>query len=162
MELLCYFRDLHTIKNTNNLKFCYSDHFKIFREHGVSNIIVNQANNFFIAPNYENAHKLGYIFKYSTGFFGSSFKEKLAVLTNVGLLYFNDPNDEQPKRIIPIYGSDIFKLPNTQFNRPYCFQIKTQKKDSFIFSTNSKEDLDDWIAELQKFGKEYEKKVKGE
>ncbi len=108
MELLYFFRDLYKMKNFGKLKFKYSDNFKIKRNGGLSNIIVDQANNFFIAPNFENAQKLGYLMKLSGRIF-STFKEKLIVLTNIGLLYFDDPN-QPPKKLIPIIGSDIYKV----------------------------------------------------
>ena len=64
----------------------------------------------FIAPNFENAQKLGYIDKYNKGFFTSRFKEKFVVLTDIGLLYFDDPNDKKPEMLIPIFGSKFYKV----------------------------------------------------
>ena len=96
------------MKNFGKLKFKYSDNFKLKRNGGVVNIIVDQSNNFYIAPNFENAQKLGYLLKLSGKIF-TSFTEKLVVLTNIGLMYFDDPN-KPPKKLIAVIGSDIYKL----------------------------------------------------
>jgi hypothetical protein len=158
MELLYYFRDLYRMKGLGKLKFKYSDNFKIKRNNTISNIIVNQANNFFIAPNFENAQKLGYLSKLSGRFF-TNFNEKLVVLTNVGLLYFDDPN-KPPKKLIPIIGSDIIKIDEKKYKRKYCFEIKTLNGESYVFGTKSDEELDSWVSEFKNFKKSYEKKIK--
>jgi hypothetical protein len=158
MELLYYFRDLYRMKAFGKLKFKYSDNFTIKRGGGYSNIIVNQANNFFIAPNFENAQKLGYLFKLSSGFF-TKFNEKLVVLTNVGLLYFDDPN-KPPKKLIPIIGSEIYKLEEKKYRRKYCFEIKTLNGEFYVFATKTEEELESWVSEFKQFTKSYEKKMK--
>ena len=146
------------MKGFGKLKFKYSDNFQIKRNNTVSNIIVNQPNNFFIAPNFENAQKLGYLYKLSGGFF-TNFNEKLVVLTNVGLLYFDDPN-KPPKMLIPIIGSDITKLDEKKYKRKYCFEIKTLNGECYVFGTKTDEELDSWINEFKNFKKSYEKKIK--
>lgn len=158
-ELLYYFRDLYRMKNLGKLRFKYSDNFKIRRGGGYSNIIVNQANNFFIAPNFENAQKLGYLLKLGSGFFGK-FNEKLVVLTNIGLLYFDDPN-KPPKKLIPIINSEVIKVDEKKYRQKYCFEIKTQGGgELYIFSAKTQEELDSWILEFKSFKKSYDKKIK--
>lgn len=146
------------MKNFGKLKFKYSDNFKIRRGGGYSNIIVNQVNNFFIAPNFENAQKLGYLFKLSGGFF-TKFNEKLVVLTNVGLLYFDDPN-KPPKKLIPILGSEIQKIEEKKYKRKHCFEIKTLNGECYVFGTKTEEELDSWVTEFKVFKKGYQKKMK--
>jgi hypothetical protein len=158
MELLYYFRDLYRMKNFGKLKFKYSDNFKIRRNNTFSNIIVNQANNLFIAPNFENAQRLGYLAKLAGGFF-TKFNEKLVVLTNVGLLYFDDPN-KPPKKLIPIIGSDIQKIDEKKYKRKYCFEIKALNGEMYTFGAKTEEELDAWMGEFKSFKKSYEKKIK--
>ena len=146
------------MKGFGKLKFKYSDNFKIRRNNAYSNIIVNQANNFFIAPNFENAQKLGYLSKL-TGTFFTKFNEKLVVLTNVGLLYFDDPN-KPPKKLIPIIGSDIQKIDEKKYKKKFCFEIKTLNGESYVFATKTDEELDSWMQEFKSFKKSYEKKIK--
>ena len=145
------------MKSFGKIKFKYSDHFTIKRNNGYSDITVNQANNFQITPNFENAHKLGYLSKLSGGLF-SRFLEKLVVLTNIGLLYFDDPS-KPPKKIIPIIGSEIKKLDEKKYKRKHCFEIKSNG-EYYVFGTKTEEELDSWMAEFNKFTKSYEKKMK--
>jgi hypothetical protein len=80
------------------------------------------------------------------------------VLTNVGLLYFDDPN-KQPKKLIPLIGSEVFRIDEKKYKRKHCFEIKTNG-ESYVFATNSVEDMESWIEEIKKFKKNYEKKIK--
>jgi hypothetical protein len=157
MELLYYFRDLYRMKLFGKLKFKYSDNFTIKRGGGYSNIIVNQANNFLIAPNFENAQKMGYLDKLSGGFF-TRFHEKLVVLTNIGLLYFDDPA-KPPKKLIPIIGSLIYAIEEKKYKRKYCFEIQSNG-EVYVFGTKTEEELNSWINEFNQFTKCYEKKMK--
>jgi hypothetical protein len=146
------------MKNLGKLKFKYSDSFKIKRNNTYSNIIVNNSNNFYIAPNFENAQKLGYLEKLSSGFF-TKFNEKLMVLTNIGLLYFDDPN-KAPKKLIPIIGSELLKIDEKKYKKRYCFEIRTLNGESYIFAAKTQEELDSWIIELKGFKRSYENKIK--
>ena len=147
------------MKRYGKLKFKYSDNFKIKRNNNYSNIIIDQSNNFFIAPNFDGAQKLGYLFKLAAGTFFNKFNEKLVVLTNVGLLYFDDPN-KPPKKLIPIIGSDVIRLDEKKYKKKHCFEIKTLNGESYVFATNSAEDLNSWIIEFKNFKKNYENKMK--
>ncbi len=158
MELLYFFRDLYRMKRYGKLKFKYSDNFKIKRSGAVSNIIVDQSNNFFIAPNFDGAQKLGYLSKLAGTFF-TKFTEKLVVLTNVGLLYFDDPN-KPPKKLIPIIGSEILRIDERKYKKKHCFEIRTLNGENYIFSTISHEEMESWITEFKVFKKNYEKKIK--
>ena len=73
-------------------------------------INIHQLNNQFITTNFENAWKIGYLEKYHKGLFGYKFNEKFVVLTDIGLLYFDDQELIHPKIIIPIFGSDFKRV----------------------------------------------------
>jgi hypothetical protein len=158
MELLYFFRDLYRMKRYGKLKFKYSDNFKIKRSNTYSTILIDQSNNFSVAPNFDGAQKLGYLTKLSGTLF-YSWKERLVVLTNVGLLYFEDPN-KQPKKLIPIIGSDVLRIEEKKYKKKHCFEIKTLNGESYVFATNSNEDLESWLHEFKLFKKNYEKKIK--
>lgn len=108
-ELLLFLRDSF-IKNKKQLFVRFSESFKIKRNKESFFIFINQLNKMFIAPNFENAQKLGYLEKYYKGIFGGGFREKFLVLTDIGLLYFDDPTEKQPRSLIPIFGSDIYEV----------------------------------------------------
>ncbi len=146
------------MKRYGKLKFKYSDNFKIKRSNTYSTILIDQSNNFSVAPNFDGAQKLGYLTKLSGTLF-YSWKERLVVLTNVGLLYFEDPN-KQPKKLIPIIGSDVLRIEEKKYKKKHCFEIKTLNGESYVFATNSNEDLESWLHEFKLFKKNYEKKIK--
>jgi hypothetical protein len=88
----------------------FTESFKIQKDKESYFVFINKLNKMFIAPNFENAQKLGYLDKYYKGLFGGRFREKFLVLTDIGLLYFDDPTEKQPKSLIPIFGSDILEV----------------------------------------------------
>ncbi len=59
--------------------------------------------------NFANALKIGYLHKRAESFF-TTWREEFCVLTNVGLLYYNDPNG-RPHNLFPIIDSDIKAIP---------------------------------------------------
>jgi hypothetical protein len=159
MELLYFFRDLFKMKSLGKLRLRYSDNFKIKQGGVIKNITIDQSNNLFIAPNFENAQKCSYIEKLCGGFF-ARFKEKLVVLTNIGLMYFNDPK-EPPRKLIPIIGSEINTVDEKKYSKKNCFQIKTLNNDIYVFAVKTKDDLDSWIKEFKSFKVNYQKMLKG-
>ncbi len=68
--------------------------------------IMNSLSN----SNFANALKIGYLFKRAESFF-TTWREEFCVLTNVGLLYYNDPNG-RPHNLFPIIDSDIKPIPD--------------------------------------------------
>lgn len=158
MELLYYFRDLYKIKSFGKLKLRYSDNFKIKQGGVLKSIIIDQSNNLFIAPNFENAQKLAYIEKLCGGFF-QRFKEKLVVLTNIGLMYFNDPKDP-PRKLIPIIGSEIKQIDEKKHGKKYCFEIKTLNNELYVFAVKTKDDMDSWFNQFKLFKINYQKMMK--
>jgi len=147
------------MKSLGKLRLRYSDNFKIKQGGIIKNITIDQSNNLFIAPNFENAQKLAYIEKLCGGFF-SRFKEKLVVLSNIGLMYFNDPK-EPPRKLIPIVGSEIYAVEEKKHSKKNCFEIKTLNNEIYVFAVKTKDDLDSWIKEFKTFKINYQKMVKG-
>ena len=59
--------------------------------------------------NFQNALKIGYLQKRSESYF-HTWTEMFCVLTNIGLLYFTNPND-RPRNLLPIIDSKICVIP---------------------------------------------------
>lgn len=73
------------------------------------NFVINKFSNYRSSPNFDDAQKMDYLEKWGKFFLKGSFKEKLVVLTDIGLLYFDEPS-KPSKRIIKIIGSTIFSV----------------------------------------------------
>lgn len=110
-ELLYYFRDLYENKRFGKLRISYSDNFKIRKNNLYTNFVINNSSNYKSSPNFDDAYKFDYLFKWGKAnfLFKGSFKEKLVVLTDIGLMYFDDPS-KPAKRIIKVIGSDIITV----------------------------------------------------
>ena len=164
VELIQYFKDLNKIPKykeiTKLIKFKYSDNFKIKRNGQILSIVVNQGNNFFWYNDFGNARKMSYMEKYYSGFFGSGFAEKIVVLTEVGIMIFEEMKDKQPKQMIPISSSKVYKVEDKKYGKRFCFEIKEPGKETDIFCCKTEEDLNSWIKEIDKLKLEVENKQK--
>ena len=156
LELLYYFRDIINLKG-EKLLFKYSDEFNVKMD-GVYFTMIARASDNTIAQNFQNSIKFNYLYKLTPGFFnyGRTFKEKLVVLSDVGLLYFDDPSSP-PKKLIPINGAEIKKIDDNVYKRKYCFEIKCLNKQNFIFAAKSEVDLNDWLSAIEKLQETYSK-----
>lgn len=63
--------------------------------------------------NFQNSYKYGYLYKRADSLF-RDWSQKFCVLTNVGLLYYDDPN-KKPKNLFPIINSRIESVPTKVF-----------------------------------------------
>lgn len=157
MELLYYLRDFYRVKKFNKLRFKFTDQFNM----GAKTINVLKEKIFHITPNLENAQKMGYLSKYNDTFFSNSFTEKYVVLTNIGLIYFDEAS-KPPKGIFPIIGTKIKAVVcNTETEHYYCFQMTLVNNEVITFGSLIKEELEAWIIELRKFKYAYKQKMKG-
>ena len=109
-------------------------------------------------PNFENAIKLGILYKFQENFFINKFHERLVALCGLGLMYFEE-NDKCPKAVIPIIGSTI-KFVFYQVDRLYCFQLKTINDESYTFGSKIKKETLDWIQEFSNFKTKFFLKLK--
>ena len=159
LELLYYFRDLYHFKNFGKIGFKFSNEFNIKKDGRYFTMKVNVSDSA-VAQSFQNAIKLDYLYKMRSGMFSYSFVEKLVVLTNVGLLYFDDPT-KPPRKLVAIVGSEIGKVEdgNNKYGKEFCFEIKTLNKEHLVFAAKSEEDLNDWINELNKMKMQYENKL---
>jgi len=105
--------------------------------------------------NFLNASKIGYLFKRSRSFF-RSWEEKFAVVTNVGLLYYDDPN-KQPQELFPIIDSKITKVPKEKYNRNHVFSIMSFNLE-IEFAAQNEDEYDSWIKAFQELQNEFDKR----
>ena len=130
-------------------------HSFVIKKRNGENEIINLKKYFTYTPNFENALKIGILYKYQENFFSSKFHEKLVVLCCLGLMYFEE-NEKSPKAIIPIIGTTTktyHSFGGTE--KYYCFQLKTINSDSYIFGSKIKKEILDWLKEFSLVQKRY-------
>ena len=155
-EILKFLKD--KIKE-KGLKINIAHNFVIKKRNGESEI-VNLKKLFSYTPNFENAIKIGILYKYQENFFTAKFHEKLVVLCSIGLMYFEE-NEKSPKAIIPIIGTSIrASTISGGAEKFYCFQLKTINSDNYIFGSKIKKEMLDWLHEFSLVQKTYIIKIK--
>lgn len=160
IELLFYFRDLYKFKGYSKLQIKIANKFKIKKNFQYVNMQVsnNLSKKFLITPNFENAIKIGYLYQYKQGLFKPTLKERLLVLTGVGLLIFDQPN-EAPKAIVAIIGNEIKKIDHKEYGI-YGFQIKNSKGEVLIFGTHNQTEFKSWYDGFKLLKNAYDNKLK--
>ena len=143
-----------------NVKINISHSFDINKKVGENDSINSKKSKIFInTPNFENAQKIGILYKYQENFFSASFHERLVVLCCLGLMYFEE-NEKCPKVIIPIIGTTIKSLTIKGVEKLYCFQLKVKNDEIYIFGSKIKKEIIDWINEFSLVKKKYFFEVK--
>ena len=107
---------------------------------------------------FDGAIKIGYLFRKERATFFQRYCEKIAILTSIGLLIFEN-NLVLPKLIIPIIGSTI--KDHIGKNRLYAFTITTWRNEQYTFSANSEVEKLQWFKAFNNIQKEYDMKMKG-
>ena len=97
--------------------------------------------------------------KYQENFFSAYFDEKIVVLTSIGLIVFDKTYFNKPQIIIPIIGSAIKSIVANDKKKLYCFKIKTINNEAFIFGSNNKKEINDWMKELNSYKDLYESRM---
>ena len=110
--------------------------------------------------NFDGAIKVGYLLKKRNYFFGK-FVEKLAVLTSIGLLLFEEES-KRPTRMIPIIGSAFQQnIGYHVYSRHNVFSITTSSNEKYILSAFSETEKAQWFKAFQDVQKDYDQKMKG-
>lgn len=73
-----------------------------------------------ISYNFINSQASGYLEKKSETWFSGGWTEKFCVLTNVGMLYYEDPQ-KRPNNLFPTIDAEIVKIPEGKYSRKYVF-----------------------------------------
>ena len=97
----------------------------------------------------------GYLDKKSESWF-RSWTEKFCVLTNVGLIYYNDPQ-KRPRNLFPIIDGLVVQLAESVYNKKYVFKLKSFSFE-IIFAAKSKEEYESWMTEINKLQTESNRK----
>ena len=155
-ELISYFikSENYDSKNKNEIKFRYADEFNIKKdgEYYTQKIKTSMNSTSF---NFQTAIKLGYLIKINEGYIFTQYHEKLVVLTDFGLFYFNNPT-VAPKKLISIIGAEINDLKNKFGEKLFCFEIITMNKYKIVFGSYCKNDYEEWLEKLKEIKKKYE------
>jgi hypothetical protein len=107
--------------------------------------------------NFINSSAVGYLEKKSDSWF-RDWTEKFCVLTNVGLLYYDDPQ-KRPTNLIPTLDAKVVPVPEATYQRRWVFQIKSLGAQvDLILAARKQDDYEMWLAALEKVQKETEKK----
>ena len=157
MDLLFYLKETYRI-NKCFLKIKYEDKFDI-KIKGKKTTILIKDKIFSNLSNFDGAQKIGYLFVYVGTVIFPIFKEKLFVLTSIGLIMFDDTSSP-PTRLYPIIGSTVVKLEGTKYNRENCFQVTLLSGKVKVFATRKKRERDSWLKEFDKINKEFQNKMK--
>ena len=158
--LLEYLKDLYEKYNYKkiNINFCESFNIKL-KNNVVYKYELNNKKDILLTPNFENAQKIGILFKYQENIFSAYFQEKIVALTSIGLIVFEKNNFNKPELIIPIIGSGIITITVTNKQKLYCFKIKTINNEKFIFGSNKNNEIIDWMKEFKRYKELYESKM---
>lgn len=97
----------------------------------------------------------GYLEKKSENWF-RSWTEKFCVLTNVGLIYYDDPQ-KKPRNLFPIIDTQIIQLSESVYHKKYVFKLKSFAFE-IIMAAKSKDEFEAWMGEMYKLQEETEKK----
>jgi hypothetical protein len=157
IELIYYFLKISDKdKNEVSLRFKYADEFNIKKDgrYFTQNIKSSMNSNEF---NFQSAIKLGYLVKINEGYIFNQYHEKLVVLTDSELFYFDNPTVSF-KKSIPIADSEIAPLESNFSDVKYAFEIRTSNKNRIVFGTDNKEECEDWIKVFNEIKTKYLKK----
>ena len=157
MDLLSYLR-AHFRNDKKLIKFKYEDEFSV-KIKGKQTTITIKDKIFANLSNFDGAQKIGYLLKYKGKFIGTIFKEKLFILTSIGLIMFDEPSSP-PKKLYPIIGSNIEPIEGTKYGRENCFKITFSTGKSKIFATRKRRERESWIKEFDRIIKEFQTKMK--
>ena len=161
MEILIFLQKAITERNLENeIKINSSNKFTLRKKNKKSETILTFKNKMFnLTPNFENAQKIGILFKYQENLFSASFHKKLVALCSIGLIYFSD-NFKTPKAIIPIIGTTIKPIAIQTNEKIYCLKLITINDETYIFGSLKKNEILDWKKELSNFKRKYDYQMK--
>jgi len=156
-ELIYYFLKISDKdKNEVNLRFKYADEFNIKKDGRYFTQNIKSPTNS-TQFNFQSAIKLGYLVKINEGFIFNQYHEKLVVLNDLGIFYFDNPT-VQPKQLIPKADSEITSLESKFSDVKYAFEIRNSNRNRIVFGTDDKEEYEDWIKVFNEFMTKFKKK----
>lgn len=113
-----------------------------------------------ISSNFVNASLVSHLERYrGKRLFRKDWKQGLYVLTNVGILAYDEPDDKRPSSLIPVIDTSLNEVPQTTYGRKYVFSLRTISEE-FIFAAVSQSDYSQWISCVKKLKAETDIKMK--
>ena len=156
MDLMNYLKGFYRTKG-NIIKIKFEDVFEVKIKGKIQKITLKD-KIFSNLSNFDGAQKIGYLFVYKGTYIVPIFKEKLFVLTSIGLIMFDEPSSP-PSRLYPIIKSEVQKLEGTKYNRENCFQVTLWSGKIKVFATRKKRERDSWLKEFEKINTEFRQKM---
>ena len=157
MDLLYYLKEFYR-SDSKAIAFKYEDKFSLKIKNKLINLTVFD-KIFTNLSNFDGAQKIGFLRKYKGKIITRIFTERLAVLTTIGLILFDDPTSP-PEKLYPIVGSTIKKIEGNKYGRENCFEITLLSGAVKVFSAHKKRERDSWLQEFERIQKEFQDKMK--
>ena len=79
-----------------------------------------------ISTNFVNASLIGHLERYrGKKLFRRDWKQNLCVLTNVGILQYDEPDDKKPSNLYSIIDMELNELKTEVYQKSYVFSLKS-------------------------------------
>jgi len=105
-----------------------------------------------------NCAAQGYLFKKKAGFTGywrnlfsdDNWESNFYVLTNVGILVFEEENFSNPTRLIPLGKLKVAPVSQKQAGKPFGFRLTIDDEEELLVSAPDRSQFDMWMTSLRK------------
>ena len=155
MTLLNYLKmKLFQINNNKNY-FVSGDTFNLKKNNESSLILINNVLKF--SPNFEGAEKFGYLYRLHSSLKVKKFVLRLVILTNIGILIFDDPLNK-PEKFIPLINIQI--TDKIGLEKPSSFELISSNKESNIFGADNEDYINGWKKAIMGIHNKYAKGVR--
>ena len=122
-----------------------------------SNIKVFQS---LISTNFVNASLVGHLERYrGKKLFRRDWKQNLCVLTNVGILQYDEPDDKKPSNLYSIIDMELNELKTEVYQKSYVFSLKSFSEE-VVFAALSQTEYNSWIIAVTKLKNETDFKMR--
>ena len=161
--LLMYIKNIIITKPS--IKFEYKDTIHVTvngkKTRLTSDFSTKNKNLLYQMMHFEGAIKYGHLYKKGQKIINYiNFNERVVVLCDVGILYFDDP-PKQPRHLIPLTNSIMNIVDDVEkYNRPFIFEILTANGEKHVFAARSEIERYLWMSAIEKVMDEYKEQLK--
>ena len=155
MTLLKYLRMKLLQINSNKNYFISEDTFNLKKNSEFSLLLINNVLKFY--PNLDGAEKFGYLYRLHSFLKKKKFVLRLVVLTNIGILVFEDPLNP-PEKFIPLVNINI--IDKKGLEKPCAFELQCFNKESNIFGADNEDYINGWKKAIMGIHNKYVKGVR--
>lgn len=78
-----------------------------------------------------------------------NWESSFYVLTNVGILVFEEENFCNPTRLIPLGKLGVAPVAQKQAGRPYAFKLTIDEEEEMLMTAPDRPQFDTWINSLR-------------